>query len=371
MKELVVWAHSYCRSTFAFYKGIGRAFGVPLKVCVWKENAKLRTKVGFTENEFSDMDITFVGNDYAKARNILNEHRDAHHIFGAYQSVKIFQILMIEAKNIGCRIGITSEAPCNMTPTGYKRILKNFYIRCFLPYVIKNQIGTSDFIINFSGDDSESLEKIGWPKTKIIPCGYYSPRIENTRLVKRDDRSWENFSILLSGIHQWHRSPMLLLKALNVLKQKGLSPKCDITQEGPLLNDMKKYVRHNHLDNVKFHGFVEMKTLINLYETCSVYVGTGNYEPWGMRLNDVLQCGAPLVVNRGMGGAKMVEDYGCGMIFGRNDYKGLATILENLILKKDLYCKVAEAAYNACLFIKPEVKAAEIVEIIRNNYKGW
>ena len=67
---------------------------------------------------------------------------------------------------------------------------------------------------------------------------------------------------------------MLLLKALNVLRQKGLSPKCDITQEGPLLNEMKKYVKHNHLDNVKFHGFVEMKTLINLYETCSVYVGT-------------------------------------------------------------------------------------------------
>lgn len=371
MKELVVWAYSYCRSTLAFYRGLGKAFGVPLVVCIWKEIAKLRTKVGFTKNEFSDMDITFIGNDYDKARNILNEHREAHHIFGAYQSVKIFQILMVEAKNMGCRVGIASEAPCNMTPIGYKRILKNAYIRCFLPSVIKKQITIADFIINFSGNDSALLEKIGWPQTKIIPCGYYSPRIENSRLVKRDERSWENFSILLSGIHQWHRSPMLLLKALNILKQKGLSPKCDITQEGPLLADMKKYVADNHLDNVTFHGFVEMNKLIELYETCSVYVGTGNYEPWGMRLNDVLQCGAPLIVNAGMGGTKMVKDYGCGMVFGRNDYNGLAAIIENLILKKDLYCKIADSAYNAGRFIMPEVKAEEIAKVIRNSYKGW
>lgn len=370
MEELIVWAHSYCRSTLGFYRGLGKAFNVPLKICIWKKDAKLRTKVGFAENEFSDMDITYVGDNYVLGKKILSEHRNAHHLFGAYQAVKIYQQLIVDAKEMGCKIGIVSEAPCNMS-FGFKKLQKDIYIKFVLPTKIKKQISAADFIINLSGDNSEPLVKIGWAKEKIIPCGYYSPRIENTKLIKRNENNWYKFTILLTGIHQWHRSPMLLLQAMKELKKEGLSPVCNITQNGPLLDKMKRFATENHLDNVKFLGFVKMDILQNLYETCSVYIGAGNYEPWGMRLNDVLQCGAPLIVNEGMGGVKLVTDYDCGLSFEKNNYKSLATALKKLITNKELYSKVAEAAYNACSFISPEIKAKEIAYIIQKNYKGW
>lgn len=370
MDDLVVWAHSYCRSTLGFYRGLGVAFNVPVKICIWKRNAKLRTNVGFTEDEFSDMNITFVGDDYELAKRILFDHKHAHHIFGAYQAVKIYQHLILEAKKNGCKVGIVSEAPCNMS-SGFRRIFKHLYIKYILPFKIKSSIAAADFIINLSGDNDELLQQIGWSKEKIIPCGYYSPKIENTRTIKRDEQSWKDFNILLTGMHQWHRSPMLLLQALKVLKDQGLSPKCNITQKGPLLDCMKKYVDKNNLNNVSFLGFVNLDMLRNLYETCSVYVGTGNYEPWGMRLNDALQCGAPLVVNKGMGGIKMVYDYGCGLPFERNDYHSLAEALKKLITDKKFYLQVTDAAYHACTCITPEAKSKEIVHIIQANYKGW
>ena len=369
MKGLVIWAHSYCRSTLGFYRGLGIAFGVPLKICIWKKITQLRINVGFTENEFSDMDITFIGNNYALASRIMEEYRHYHHIFGSYQSVSIYQKLILFAKSLDCHVGIASEAPCNMTP-GFKRIPKGLYLKFILPYKVKNQIKASDFIINLSGNITIPLEAIGWDKDKIIPCGYYPPRIDNTTAVKRSTENWKNFTILLTGLHQWHRSPLLLIKALAILKNQGLTPKCYITQNGPLLNKMKKMVKKNNLD-VEFLGFVKMPELIKLYENCSVYVGTGNYEPWGMRLNDVLQCGAPLIVNKGMGGYKLVHDFGCGLTFEKNDYKGLAGAIKKMMTDEQLYLSFAEKAVNCVAFISPNAKAAEIATIIKEHYKGW
>ena len=370
MEGLVIWAHSYCRSTLGFFRGLGKAFGVPLKLCIRKEIAKLRTNVGFTETEFDDLDITFVGDNYDLALRILKEHKHYHHIFGSYQSVKIYQDLIIKAQMLGCKIGIASEAPCNMTP-GIKRLPKDLYIKYILPIKVKKHIKAVDFIINLSGEDSKPLENIGWPSDKIIPCGYYSPKIENSRLVRRTEVNWQDFSILLTGLHQWHRSPMLLIKAIHELKKQGLTPKCYITQSGPLLNDMKKYADENQLSNISFLGFVKMERLVELYETCSVYVGTGNYEPWGMRLNDALNCGAPLIVNKGMGGYKMIDDYGCGLTFEHNDYCSLASALKSLITDKDLYLDVANKAYEAVPKISPDSKSMEIASIIHTKYIDW
>lgn len=369
MEGLVIWAHSYCRSTLGFYRGLGIAFGVPLKLCIWKVNAKLRTNVGFTEDEFSDMDITFIGDDYSLAYGLLKKYKHYNHIFGAYQSVAIYQKLILDAKTLGCHVGIASEAPCNMT-SGLKRIPKYLYVKFILPFIVKKQISAADYIINLSGDDSKSLEAIGWDREKIIPCGYYSPRIENTRVVKRSSKNWRNFTILLTGLHQWHRSPILLIKALKILKSQGYSPKCYITQKGPLLDKMKELVKDNNL-NVEFLGFVEMSELIKLYENCSVYIGTGNYEPWGMRLNDVLQCGAPLIVNKGMGGYKLVKDFTCGLTFEKNDYKGLADAIKLLMTNEQQYLSFAENAVNSVPFISPEYKSKEISTIIKDKYKGW
>lgn len=370
MKGLVIWAYSYCRSTLAFYRGMGFAFNVPLKLCIWRKISPLRTNVGFTQDEFSDMDITFIGDNYTLGQKILKDFKSYNHIFGAYQSVKIYRDLILEAQKLGCRVAIASEAPCNMS-AGIKRISKNLYLKTILPLKVKKQIALADFIINFSGDDSLPLEKLGWTVDKIIPCGYYSPRIDGTKLIKRDELCWSHFSILLTGLHQWHRSPMLLLRALLELKKQGLTPVCNITQEGPLLSEMKRFASDHKLNNVNFWGFVPMEKLKELYETCSVYVGTGNNEPWGMRLNDALQCGAPLIVNEGMGGAKLVRDYGCGLTFEKDNYTGLVIALKKLMEDKQLYLTVSNCAYKAAQEITPELKAWETVLKIQKKCNGW
>lgn len=344
------------------------AFGCPLKIVVLKGLSDARKKTGFGADEFADMDITFYGGTYSACR-YFDDYKDYKHIFGSYQAKDSIALIKLAIKK-GIKYGICSEAPCNMNeyPT---RILKNVYLHTILPYKVRTIVKNADFIVNFSGDDDKYLLVNGWDRNKIIPCGYYSPRIAGTHNCLRTEMNWKNFSILLSGIHQWHRSPMLLLEALRLLKADGLEPQCNITQEGPLLADMKKYAETYHLRNVRFLGFVPMNNLINLYETCSVYVGAGNYEPWGMRLNDVFQCGAPLIVNRGMGGVKLVDDYRCGLAFKQNSPKELAAAIKTLMTDKDFYLYVAQNAYDAVPQIAPEKKAKSIVEEITKRCSSW
>lgn len=362
-KQIVFWAHSYCRSTLEFYSQLAKSIGYSFVVYTWIENLELRSNVGFSNHEFEDLNIEHVGNDMDKAFKLLEKHKDDYNIFCAYQPCKIQQKLIARLISQGKHYGIFSEAPCNME--GYPmHMVKWFYFSLFLPVKLKKFIKNADFVLNFSGYYQETLEKLGWQSEQIISGGYFPPRIPGSHFVARTEKNWEKFTILLSGLHQWHRSPWILIEALGILKQRGLAPKCYITQKGPYLEKIKKLAAKQGLDNVEFLGFVEMSKLLDLYESCSVYVGAGNYEPWGMRLNDVLLCGAPLIVNRGMGGCKMIDEYSCGLTFERNDAKGLADALERMITDKQFYLQTAENAKIAAEEMDPKAAARRYGEIL-------
>lgn len=353
MNNLVFWAHSYCRSTLKFYSELAKALSRNCFIYTWIENLDLRSATGFSNSEFSDLKIVHIGNDIDLAEKTLANHIDDYNIFCAYQTCPVYQHLMNILIRKKIRYGMFSEAPCNMDEYP-KRFFKELYLRCFLPVKLKNIISNADFILNASGYYEKGLFNLGWKPEQIISCGYYPPRIPGSKLMERTENNWHNFTILLSGLHQWHRSPWILLEALDILKKKGFMPKCYITQSGPYLGKVQDYAKKRQLSNVEFLGFVDISKLIDLYESCSVYVGCGNYEPWGMRLNDCLQCGAPLIVNRGMGGVKMVDEYNCGLSFNRGDYIGLANAMERLMTDKALYLQIAKNAIYAAEEIRPE-----------------
>ena len=115
-----------------------------------------------------------------------------------------------------------------------------------------------------------------------------------------------------------YRGADILVRALKLLKDRGVKYQAVITQEGELLQQLKAMKRKYDLP-IEFPGVVAMPELIKLYQACTVYVGAGRSEPWGMRLNDALNCGAPLIVSQGMGGVKLVKDFGVGLTFRQED----------------------------------------------------
>ena len=370
MNGLVIWAQIKCRSVMELYRQMAVALKVPLLVPIWHEKplgADIRKDVGFKNDEFADIPSVTVGDDFDKGVRLIEEHKGWRHIFCVYQNASVFRRLIVEAKRRTGKVGVMSEAPCNMS-NGVKGVLKECYLRFFLRNRLRDATANADFFVNYSGCDDQYLRSIGWASDKVIPFGYFPPPIPGSEFSGRNVN--RKFTILSSGVMTWHRGVDVLVEALRLLTRRGVPYHATITQNGPLFDAVKNKAIKYSLP-IDFPGFVPMERLIELYSTCSVYVGAGRHEPWGMRLNDALNCGAPLVVSRGMGGVKLVDDYGCGVAFQSGDSRRLADVLQRLIEDKQFYARVLERTSVAADAIKPEQQARRLLGKIDTMAPGW
>lgn len=371
MKGVVIWAQSDCRSTMGLYEAVIKRLNVPFVVALWfyrktETYVDNRMEVGFSNEEFAQIPMIPVGEDYEKGLRILDEHPGYTHIFTVFQNSPAWRRLIVEAKRRGEKVIIACESPCNMEK-GFRKLLKEIYLRFVLRWKSRAVIRSAECFINYSGNDDKYARIIGWPKEKIVPFGYFPPPIPGSKCVRRTTN--KPFHILSTGILSKYRGADVLVEALRILKDRGVPYRATITQTGELLELLKEKASRYQLP-IDFVGFVEMPKLIELYETCSVYVGAGRHEPWGMRLNDALQCGAPLVVSRGMGGVKLVDDYSCGMSYENGNAKELAAQLTKLATDLDFYDCRAGLAENAAMHCAPDAKSKEFVSIIVSKKIG-
>ena len=370
MKGLAIWAQIKCRSVMELYRQMSLALDVPLVVPIWHERpmgADIRKAVGFNSDEFSDVRSITIGDDYEKGVRFIEEHSDWRHIFCVYQSAPVFSRLIVEAKRRTGKVGVMSEAPCNMS-NGLRGIMKELYLRFVVRSRVRDVTGSADFFVNYSGNDDKYLRAIGWELDKVIPFGYFPPPIPQSSFCERNGNG--EFLILSSGVMTWHRGVDVLVDALHILSRRGVPYRAIITQTGPLFDSIKRKVDKYHLP-IDLPGFVTLERLNDLYESCSVYVGAGRHEPWGMRLNDVLNCGAPLVVSRGMGGCKLVDDYGCGATFHSGNVRQLADEIQRMIEDDKYYKEVIEKTSKAVSAIKPDKQARRLVGLIQDKVPGW
>jgi len=369
MLGLQVFSHSYCRSTLAFYESLSKKLNVPLRICLAKSGLGIRGDVGFTDSEFSHLDIVDVA-DAERAEIALHERSDWHQIFGVYQTMPHIQSVIRFAIKNGYKFGIASEAPCNMFAPGIRRLVKDFYIKKIAKRSLNDIVNGADFIINWSGDDAVSLQGFGWDSSKIIPCGYFSPPLLSSKFVTRDISYLESVHILCTGGMTWHRGQELLLESLILLKSWGMPVRSTFTGRGSLESKLRNIAQENNLD-CSFPGSVSMADLISLYQSCSLFVAPGRQEPWGMRVNDALNCGAPTIVSRGMGASKLIFDYGFGLTFAANDAVDLAWQIRRLISEPTIYQSICNNLANMHHQILPDSAAERVADRLQHNFDGW
>ena len=109
---------------------------------------------------------------------------------------------------------------------------------------------------------------------------------------------------------------------------------------------------------VKFTGGkVDAAELLGLYEWADVVVACGLCEPWGMRVNDVLLEGVPVVVSDGMGAAMLCDEFGCGCVVPKGDTNALASVLERCANDREFLAHLRSGAMKAAAEIVPEKRA--------------
>ena len=333
---LQIWAVAYCRSVMAFYEALAKELKVPLRI-LCEDIDSDRFELGWSRDEFAHLEIAQAGRTLEERKQQLEERKSWAQWFSTYQSSPHVILIMEMARKLGCRIAIGSEAPSNGIRPSFRRFIKSsplFYL--MLRRRIVKVAKIADFIVNYSGDESLELQKIGWPIDKILPFGYYPPPLQGLKPRTRTIDDWRKFSILITGKMDWRRGQDVVVEALEILNVWGYFPKAVFTQKGEMYDILCKRVSKGKMD-IDLVGFVDYEKLLEYYCACSVFVAPGRVEPWGMRINDALNAGAPLIVSRGMGGAKIVRDYGCGLTFNAGDALDLAYQLKRMMDSSDEY----------------------------------
>lgn len=366
LKGIVIWGWSRCRSVMGMMREL--AGMVPVRFALWHDGVgDYRVEQGHRADEFDDVPAVVVGDDWNLARGLFNETKGWIHLVSPYQRSPLARRIAIEAHARGDMVGVICEAPWNGRRYGATddrgkgvRLVQhmvevcndfawNIYLRTFLKWRIRGVVDAADFFVMYSGDDVRTACAVGWPRHKLVGYGYFPPPLEGTSAIRRNpslpaDRACRVLATGTAG--REHRGALVLERARDIFRQRYPNVKVEFV----------------------IPDFVDMAELKRLYETCDVFVGAGEREPWGMRLNDALNCGAPLLVSDGMGGRKIVDRTGAGLVFRRMDASDLADKLHLLITN---YGRYAAAAYAAREAFSCRVGAEEMLRIVKSHMKEW
>lgn len=351
MTELVIWAQSVCRSTMALYREVKRLAGVPVTVVVRQSERgewarQLRESQGQGAGEFADVvDLTWDGEEQS-SRGILAAHCGAGtaHVFSGYQVSASVRALMQVAKGKGLRVIEYDEAPCEMC-VGLKALLKRMYYRFVLPGKLQCGISAADVFLNASGMMGiDRLARLGWPREKIVPFGYASEGGGKSlvRSLAFEVGSSRPLRVLHTGIETKYRGVGTLKGAAKLLRKRGVDVEVKFTG-----------------------GKVDAAELPRLYEWADVFVACGLCEPWGMRVNDAIHAGLPVVVSNGMGASWLVEQFGCGYVYEKGNERQLVDCLERIARDGDFRKQLVSGVDAAHSAWSPASRAKVFLDHVR------
>ena len=334
MIRLVIWAQSVCRSTMDLYREVKRLRDdVGVTVVLRRDGRgedvrKLREAQG--QGDYSDVVDREWDGKFESGIELLD--LGAVHVFSGYQACRAVRELMVEAKRRALRVVEYDEAPCEMC-LGVKGALKRLYYAMILPMRVRRAVKAADLFISASGNmGMDRLVRLGWKREAIVPFGYASGRLGVSGQQLAVDGM--GLRVLHTGVEAKYRGVDVLKRAAASLKRRGVELEVKFTG-----------------------GKVDAAELPGLYEWADVVVACGLCEPWGMRVNDVLLEGVPVVVSDGMGAAMLCDEFGCGCVVPKGDANALAAVLERCANDRKFLAHLRSGAKWAAEEITPEKRA--------------
>lgn len=165
----------------------------------------------------------------------------------------------------------------------------------------------------------------------VIPNGIDS-EVFNPRVPKLKKYSDDKINILFLGRIEERKGLIYLLQAYKILEKKLINLRLIIVGDGPLKEDLEKWVKINKLKNVIFEGKVPEEKASLYYRSCDIFCAPSIFgESFGLVLVEAMACGKPVVAFANEGYKEVLTGKGAQFLVKPRDYKTLAKKLEILI----------------------------------------
>jgi len=179
----------------------------------------------------------------------------------------------------------------------------------------------------------------------VIPNGIdleaFNPKVQ--KIKKYADGK---INILFLGRIEKRKGLIYLLKAYKILDDTlppPLKVRLIVVGEGPLKEDLEKWVKINKLKNVIFEGKMPEEKAASYYKSCDIYCSPAIFgESFGLVLVEAMACQKPAVAFANEGYKEVLTGKGARFLAKPRNYKTLAQKLEILIKDKKLRREMGE-----------------------------
>lgn len=161
--------------------------------------------------------------------------------------------------------------------------------------------------------------------------GYVIPNPYDQQLFRLLPEVPRNRDLVFLGRLVSDKGCDLLLKALALLREQGVTPSLTIIGSGPAQLELEDQVLKLHLDSqVRFCGQQSGEALVSLLNEHRIMVVPSRWnEPFGVVALEGIACGCTVI---GSSGGGLPEAIGaCGTTFPNNDYYALAAVLNQVL----------------------------------------
>ena len=176
----------------------------------------------------------------------------------------------------------------------------------------------ADAIIAVSSETAKNVDRVlnvNRDRVTIIPNAVdplFRPDPEEQSQAFRDRLNVppDTFCLLNVGGNHPRKNLNTILKAFNILKQKGSAVQFwkisdDFTDED------KCFIQINNLeDSIKYLGYLDKAALVNAYNAADVLVAPSFHEGFGITLLEAMACGTPVITSNVSAMPEVVDDAG-------------------------------------------------------------
>ena len=256
-----------------------------------------------------------------------------------------YVIAFIAAATSNKKILFRSETHLKLHRNPFKRILRDTFLRLIFKKI--------DGFLAIGQLNKEYYNSCGVADDKIflVPYAINNHRFAlgiNHKAQKRksiEKTHGTSKKILFCAKFISRKNPHLLVNAAKILEEKGYNFQLIMAGNGPLLESIKRRTEQLKLKNVLLKGFVDQKSLPELFSECDLFVHPSKDEPWGLVVNEAMAAGLPVIVGGEMGCARdLVRDGENGYSLDHYDESSLANLIETILSDTSKMKKMAKAS---------------------------
>jgi glycosyltransferase involved in cell wall biosynthesis len=334
VKKLVFWWNHPCRSILGLCDALAEATSCQVTLVALDGYSELRAKLGWGAVHPNRTRVAvFTRDTYQEKSEELRNDLSTVHILNSVYSSQALRWIAHRLAETGQKYWVMSEAPTNAFH-GLKYAAKVAYHHLYVPLIARPLASRSMGCFCLSGGSSESMHAMvtmGFDQRTLVPFGYYPAPLPIPAVRRLPSNG--KIELLCTGVLEPSKGHAVLLRALALARQRGLRFRCSITGFGSQESHLRRLTEELHLGTqVNWVGAVPDERLYELIAQTDVFLAPGIREPWGIRLNDAIQAGLPVITTSGLGAAELVRAARCGTVVRPGDHAALAESILELAL---------------------------------------